>query len=78
MTEQEARDMRDDKLFACDWTQAADAPLTGNEQARWRTYRSQLRDITSQGGFPGAVVWPPVPEKDPPWIPAEPFGMVAP
>lgn len=73
MTEQEARNRRDDLLFASDWTQVPDAPLTGNEVSRWRTYRRQLRDITAQAGFPNAIEWPVVPERDPPWIPADPL-----
>lgn len=76
MTEQEARGKRDDLLFSSDWTQTADAPLSGNEQSRWRIYRQQLRDITAQAGFPDAVEWPATPERDPPWIPREPMmGM---
>lgn len=46
---------RDAKLAACDWTQAADAPVN---QAIWATYRQALRDITDQETFPESVIWP--------------------
>ena len=77
MTEQDARDRRNDLLFSSDWTHTADAPLTGNEQSRWRVYRQALRDLPNQEGFPDAIEWPTEPERDPPWIPSEhPFpGM---
>tara|TARA_R110001632_G_scaffold204225_2_gene327687 strand:+ start:173 stop:469 length:297 start_codon:yes stop_codon:yes gene_type:complete len=50
---------RNAKLTACDWTQAADAPV---DQAAWATYRQSLRDIPSQAGFPNAINWPVEPE----------------
>jgi hypothetical protein len=65
MTETEARNQRDDLLYSSDWTQAADAPLTGNEITRWRVYRQALRDVTLQIGFPEAVEWPVMPARDP-------------
>lgn len=42
-------------LSSSDWTQVADAPV---DQTSWATYRQELRDITSQAGFPTDVVWP--------------------
>jgi len=38
------RRQRDDKLFACDWTQLPDVTLTPEQVAAWRVYRQQLRD----------------------------------
>jgi hypothetical protein len=35
---------RDQKLYACDWTQLPDVPLTPTQVTAWRTYRQQLRD----------------------------------
>ena len=35
---------RDAKLYACDWTQLPDVPLTPTQVTAWRTYRQQLRD----------------------------------
>ena len=69
MNEQEVRAERSTRLAASDWTQAADAPLTGNEKSRWREYRQALRDIPDQEGFPDSVVWPEEPEKDEEIIP---------
>lgn len=38
------RQMRDRKLYACDWTQLPDVPLTPEQVSAWRVYRQQLRD----------------------------------
>lgn len=38
------RHVRDQKLYACDWTQLPDVTLTAAQVAAWRTYRQQLRD----------------------------------
>lgn len=46
------------RLTACDWTQAADAPLDDLAKAAWAAYRQALRDVTAQPGFPWAVNWP--------------------
>tara|TARA_R110000744_G_scaffold190082_1_gene309120 strand:- start:189 stop:407 length:219 start_codon:yes stop_codon:yes gene_type:complete len=56
----EVRAVRDDLLFASDYTQAADDP-TGNASA-WATYRQELRD------FP--ATWTPSPTADFPDPPA--------
>lgn len=52
---EEARAKRDSLLTASDWTQVADAPV---DQAAWATYRSLLRDVPQQAGFPDNVTWP--------------------
>lgn len=57
-TEVEIRARRDRLLTECDWTQAADAPLTIVSKATFIIYRQALREITEQPGFPAAVVWP--------------------
>lgn len=49
------RQERNQKLADCDWTQLPDSPVNANE---WALYRQQLRDLTSQEGFPWLVVWP--------------------
>ena len=51
-----ARGKRDMLLAECDWTQMPDVTIS-NKQA-WADYRQQLRDITSQPGFPRDIVWP--------------------
>jgi hypothetical protein len=53
------RGKRNSLLQDSDWTQVADAPV---DQAAWAAYRTLLRDITSQAGFPYSVTWPTQPE----------------
>ena len=55
----EARALRDELLASTDWTQVADAPV---DQAAWATYRSLLRDVPQQSGFPNDITWPTEPE----------------
>lgn len=52
---QRVREDRNERLAACDWTQLPDAPV---DAAAWAAYRQELRDISSQAGFPWGVVWP--------------------
>lgn len=54
-----ARIQRDQLLSACDWTQVSDSPQFGNDA--WRGYRQDLREITSQPGFPEMIDWPVAP-----------------
>jgi len=54
----DARALRNTLLSASDWTQVADAPV---DQAAWAAYRQELRDITSQEGFPETINWPVAP-----------------
>lgn len=49
---------RNASLYASDWTQIPNGPLTSEQQQEWAVYRQQLRDITSQSGYPFDVVWP--------------------
>ena len=53
---------RNSLLLSSDWTQLPNNPLTPEQQAAWADYRQQLRDITSQPGYPTNVVWPVQPE----------------
>jgi hypothetical protein len=53
----EVREQRNRKLYACDWTQLSDAPLSAEVKAEWVTYRQALRDVTQQAD-PFAIVWP--------------------
>ena len=41
------RNKRNLMLEECDWTQAADSPLSDSKKAEWATYRQQLRDLTN-------------------------------
>lgn len=50
---------RNNLLVESDWTQLPDVPLTNKDQ--WAIYRQQLRDITTQSGYPFNVIWPDLP-----------------
>ena len=52
---EEVREDRNALLVASDWTQIADAPV---DQGAWAVYRQELREITSQEGFPDNIIWP--------------------
>lgn len=54
------RRQRDVLLAKSDWTQLPDVPVAAKEA--WATYRQQLRDITTQSGYPATVVWPTPPQ----------------
>lgn len=45
-------------LVFTDWTTMPDSPLSASEKTAWQQYRQELRDLTSQSGFPQAIVWP--------------------
>lgn len=55
------REDRNQRLAGSDWTQLVDSPLTAADKTAWATYRQQLRDLTSQAGFPWNVTWPSTP-----------------
>ena len=52
------REVRNIEISVCDWTQLPDTPLTTEKKQEWAVYRQELRDITSQPGFPWEVDWP--------------------
>lgn len=58
--EMRARANRDRLLQSSDWTQLADVSLQNAEE--WKIYRQELRDISSQEGFPFNINWPTQPE----------------
>lgn len=45
-------------LAECDWTQAADSPLSEAKKAEWATYRQQLRDLPANTSDPANPTWP--------------------
>ena len=53
---------RDKLLYASDWTQIPNNPLTTEQQQAWAIYRQELRDITTQSGYPFNVIWPTPPQ----------------
>ena len=52
------RTTRTQKLADSDWTQIADSTA---DKAAWATYRTALRNVPAQAGFPWAIVWPDAP-----------------
>lgn len=47
-------------LQQTDWSQGKDVPA--EVSSKWTTYRQELRDVTSQAGFPERVTWPTLPQ----------------
>jgi hypothetical protein len=58
----EVAQKRSTLLYASDWTQIPNNPLTTAQQESWATYRQELRDIPSQSGYPYNVIWPTPPQ----------------
>ncbi len=58
------RKQRNNYLKESDWTQFNDSPLTTEEKEEWKTYRQNLRDITTQLD-PQKINWPTKPGEDP-------------
>ena len=54
---EEIRDHRNTLLKECDWAVLVDSPLSGSTLEDWKTYRQELRDVTSQEN-PFNIVWP--------------------
>ena len=52
---EEVRQLRNELLNECDWTQLSDIPT--ETKAIWTEYRQSLRDITNQTN-PFDIVWP--------------------
>lgn len=57
----EVRDMRADLLTKSDWVTIKAIDTNSSVSPEWSQYRQDLRDITSQTGFPWNVVWPTLP-----------------
>ena len=54
---EEARDKRNDLLAATDWTANSDVTMTTEMTA----YRTLLRNLPAQSGFPTTINWPTAP-----------------
>ena len=52
------REERNRLLLACDWTQLMDSPLAQDKRLAWESYRTALRNVPAQTGFPWNVTWP--------------------
>jgi len=48
------RRSRTEKLKDCDWTQIADSTA---DKTAWATYRTALRNVPAQSGFPWTITW---------------------
>jgi len=55
----EMRLRRNQILTSSDWTQLADSP---RDKQAWAAYRTALRDVPDQPGFPHTILWPTQPE----------------
>jgi hypothetical protein len=51
-----------DLLKESDWAILSDVPMSAGERDAWIEYRSQLREIKLQPGFPEEIEWPLAPE----------------
>lgn len=47
-------------LAGTDWTQLPDVPIS--TKTAWAAYRQELRDITTQAGYPTEITWPTPPQ----------------
>jgi len=54
----QAREERDAKLAETDWMASSDLTMS----SEWVSYRSSLRDIPAQAGFPSTITWPTAPD----------------
>lgn len=53
---------RDSRLFMTDWTQIPNSELEVAKVQAYADYRSQLRKVSEQAGFPWEVIWPEIPK----------------
>jgi len=56
----DAKTKRNRILYETDWTQMPDVTLAN--KAAWAAYRQELRDITTQAGYPTEITWPTPPQ----------------
>lgn len=59
---QNVKSQRNLLLTNSDWTQIPNNPLTDQQKQDWAVYRQELRDVTSQSGYPFNVIWPTPPQ----------------
>jgi hypothetical protein len=52
------REERNFKLAETDWMASSDLTLS----SEWASYRSSLRDVPAQAGFPNTITWPTAPD----------------
>lgn len=54
----EVRETRNKLLLESDWSVIIDSPLSEEDKELWMSYRTQLRNVPQQKGFPLDVVFP--------------------
>ena len=54
----QVREERNALLAETDWMASSDLTMS----SEWVSYRSSLRDVPSQSGFPNTITWPTKPE----------------
>ena len=59
---EDTRNTRNGLLASSDWTVLVDSPLTTSKKTKWKTYRQELRDLTSTFSKTDTVTWPTKPE----------------
>ena len=59
---EDAKNTRNELLSNSDWTVLADSPLTTSKKTKWKTYRQELRDLTSTFSKTDTITWPTKPE----------------
>jgi hypothetical protein len=52
------RAKRDELLVKSDFSQMADAGLSDSQKSLWVAYRTALRNVPAQPGFPYEITWP--------------------
>jgi len=62
--------VRNRLLMLTDWTQVGDCVLTIEQKTAWAAYRVELRNLTTQTGFP-VITWP-----VPPAVIVNPMGLI--
>ena len=57
----DVRQLRDTKLYSCDWTQLDDCKLSITKKGEWTEYRQALRDIPTDNADIkelDKIIWP--------------------
>lgn len=54
----QATSRRNALLAASDWSQMPDSPLITEQKTAWAEYRTLLRNVPQQAGFPTTIDWP--------------------
>ncbi len=50
----QVREQRNARLAETDWMASSDLTMS----SEWASYRSSLRDVPAQEGFPNSITWP--------------------